>query len=125
MFIILSACFGLASVALGAYADHGLTLTLHERTMMATALRYHQLYAILSTSIGLYATLTPPPSIRTHLNYAGYLFLLGTSLFSGSIYTAVMANKPQWTTLTPVGGILIMLAWICLIILGIRITRVR
>ena len=76
MLIILGACLGLASVALGAYADHGLTLALHEQTMMATALRYHQLYAIVSTSIGLYATVAPPSSIRSPLTYTGYLFVL-------------------------------------------------
>lgn len=123
MLILLGACLGFTSVALGAYADHGLVLALHEQTMMATALRYNQLYAIVSTSIGLYATLAPPSSIRTHLTYTGYLFVLSTGLFSVSIYTAVIANAPQWTALTPVGGILIMLAWISVVIVGIRIAR--
>lgn len=123
MLILLGACLGFTSVALGAYADHGLTLALHEQTMMATALRYHQLYAIVSISIGLYATLAPPSSIRTHLTYTGYLFVLSTCLFSGSIYTAIITSTPQWTALTPVGGILIMLAWMSVVVGGIRVAR--
>ncbi len=110
-FAILSAFLGLASVIVGAAGDHMLAggLTPQTAHIYETALRYHQLYAILIICLSLYGSPT-----RLYKG-ALFAFTLGLCLFSGSLYASVLFHLPGLTRLTPFGGTALMMGW-CLLI---------
>ncbi|MGE5224942.1 MAG: DUF423 domain-containing protein, partial [Omnitrophica WOR_2 bacterium] len=45
---------------------------------------------------------------------AGWLFLAGVILFSGSLYLLVFSNNRLWGAITPLGGVAFIAGWICL-----------
>ena len=69
---------------------------------------YHAL-ALLLTGLALNAYPNKTPGIL-----AGWLFLLGTLLFSGSLYLLVATGKRLWGAITPLGGVAFIAAWLCL-----------
>ena len=95
MILIVGALLGFFSVAFGAYSEHGLrpNVSDEEFRMLMTAIRYNQVHALIISVLGL---ITLPSSfLNNHLfRRSGFLFILGTILFSFSIYTSVGLQKP-------------------------------
>lgn len=114
--LLLGVLYGLSSVMMAAYIDHGLALrvTGHVLNSLLTALRYHQLYAVLMTVIGL--VLMCPLSERASywLRVSASVFAIGLFLFSFSIYMSVMLGVNLYF-ITPIGGMVLMLAWLSLL----------
>jgi len=81
---------------------------------VATAVRYHQLGALVVVVVGLALQAGLPQSFGRRLAISGGLFVAGTLLFSFSIYAAALSGVEALTWLTPVGGITLMLAWLSL-----------
>jgi len=50
---------------------------------------------------------------------AGWFFFAGILLFSGSLYALALTNIGMLGALTPVGGLLFLIGWSCLILFGI------
>ncbi|NRB33120.1 MAG: DUF423 domain-containing protein [Rhizobiaceae bacterium] len=121
MILALGAALGFISVAFGAFAEHALRETVtdeHFRYLM-TAVRYNQVHAVMAAAIGL-ALLTGQHSAYFGvLRWSGVLFIIGTMLFSFSIYLSVSFDIPTLVYLTPVGGMTIMVAWFCLLVAGV------
>ena len=115
MILIVGALLGFFSVAFGAYSEHGLrpNVSDEEFRMLMTAIRYNQVHALIISVLGL---ITLPSSfLNNHLfRRSGFLFILGTILFSFSIYTSVGLQIPSLLYLTPIGGITLMISWLSL-----------
>ena len=115
MILIIGALLGFFSVAFGAYSEHGLrpNVSDEEFRMLMTAIRYNQVHALIISVLGL---ITLPSSfLNIHLfRRSGFLFILGTILFSFSIYSSVGLQIPSLLYLTPVGGITLMVSWLSL-----------
>ena len=115
MILIIGALLGFFSVAFGAYSEHGLRpkVSDEEFRMLMTAIRYNQVHALIISALGL---ITLPSSfLNIHLfRRSGFLFIVGTILFSFSIYTSVGLQIPSLLYLTPVGGITLMISWLSL-----------
>ena len=115
MILIVGALLGFFSVAFGAYSEHGLRpkVSDEEFRMLMTAIRYNQVHALMISVLGL---ITLPSSfLNIHLfRRSGFLFILGTILFSFSIYTSVGLQIPSLLYLTPIGGITLMISWLSL-----------
>jgi uncharacterized membrane protein YgdD (TMEM256/DUF423 family) len=47
---------------------------------------------------------------------AGWLFLSGIVLFSGSLYLLALTGQRKWGAVTPFGGLAFIAGWICLAI---------
>jgi uncharacterized membrane protein YgdD (TMEM256/DUF423 family) len=45
---------------------------------------------------------------------AGWLFLAGIIIFSGSLYLLVFTGQPRWGAITPIGGLAFIAGWVCL-----------
>jgi len=91
------------SVALGAYASHGLDGDGARRVGLA---------ALFAFGHGL-ALLLLAPAAGTRLRTAGLCGLAaGTLLFSGSLLAAVFLSAP--TALAPTGGVLLMSGWLAI-----------
>lgn len=115
--ILLSgAILGLLSVLMAAYVDHSLSLALTDkaRHSVSVALKYHQLYAIVITIIGLIIPLQTNQRMKSWLTRSAYVFIAGTLLFSFSIYLALITGVLGVLRFTPMGGLILMLGWCCL-----------
>src|SRR5690625_6244676 len=64
--------------------------------------------AILIT--GLLVSKIQQPS----MHWAGWLFLIGIILFSGSLYTYAVSGAKLLAMITPFGGIMFLAAWVVL-----------
>ena len=112
-FLFCGALLGLISVALEAYASHGLDLSPQAMNSMETALRYNMIHAALIVSLSLAST-------KRLVKLANGFFILGTLLFSFSIYANHVFDFTVLTHLTPVGGMTLMAGWVTLGVAAFR-----
>lgn len=110
--------FGFLAVAFGAFGAHGLSgiLTEPDMKIYRTAVEY-QFYHCLALGIVL---LLAERSPSVWLKRAMTLFVIGTVIFSGSLYLLVLTQMRSWGAVTPMGGICLLLGWGCLIIFTIK-----
>jgi len=97
MILLIGGVLGFISVAFGAYAEHGLREVVSEEhfRFLMTAVRYNQVHAGVVTAIGLGIASGIEPLQSSLLHWSGKLFILGTALFSFSIYlSVVLAHTP-------------------------------
>ena len=129
MILLAGALLGFVSVAFGAFAEHGLreTITSEHFRFLMTAVRYNQVHAVVIIAIGFFLH-SQPTLIRGYLlKWVGSLLIIGTVLFSFSIYSAVLFDLPKLLNITPVGGVTIMISWLCLAVYAgiISVKQVR
>lgn len=111
LFVLLSAVFGLAGVALGAFAAHGLRGRLSPEYLAAfqTGVLYQLIHALALLGIGVLAL-----HWRSRLlGAAGGLFAAGILLFSGSLYLLTLSGL-RVGMVTPLGGLCFLAGWLCL-----------
>ncbi len=107
---------GLAVIA-GAFGAHALRQRYHleERllTSFETGVRYQMYHALALLAVGLLAL---HGRGGTALSVAGWCFLVGVALFSGSIYLLTLAIGPArlWGPITPIGGAALIVGWFAL-----------
>jgi len=104
------------SVAMGAFAAHGATKFMTEQQLgwMEKAARYN-IYHALALFIVAWA-LTYFTAQTDLLKWAGWSFVAGITLFSGSLYIMAFINWRQLGMITPLGGVAFILGWILLAI---------
>lgn len=115
--LLLGAALGLSSIIMAAYVDHSLALYVSGKSLrgLMTAVRYHQLYAVVVSMIGLSLSSQTNIRMKAWLIRSAYIFLIGILLFSFSIYFSTMVGVSGISYFTPVGGVLLMIGWGCLI----------
>lgn len=123
MILLVGGVLGFISVVFGAYAEHGLKESISEEhfRFLMTAIRYNQVHAVVVTAIGLGIASGVLPLQSLLIRWSGILFTLGTALFSFSIYLSVVLAIPQLVNITPIGGTIIMLAWMLIAISGYKV----
>lgn len=108
--IILAALLGMTGVALGAFGAHGLEDTLIENDRVDTfntASRYHMYHALALLALAWMATRRPSPWV----NRAAVMLMLGTLLFSGSLYVLAIADLGIMGAVAPLGGTALIVGW--------------
>jgi len=105
-FLFMAAIAGFIGVAMGAFGAHGLKQVLSEPLLEVykTAVSYQMWHAL---ALGLVGVL-PPSKL---LYRAGWLFVAGIVLFSGSLYLLAILNINWLGMITPFGGLAFLLAW--------------
>ena len=113
IFLTCGALYGALAVALGAFGAHALKARLAPELLAhwGTATQYLALHALALLATGMLMERQPP---RRPLALAGQAFLLGTTLFSGSLFLRVLLDMPSWGMVTPLGGTLLILGWLLL-----------
>lgn len=113
IFLTCGALYGALAVALGAFGAHALKARLAPELLAhwGTATQYLALHALALLATGMLMERQPP---RRPLALAGQAFLLGTTLFSGSLFLRVLLDMPSWGMVTPLGGALLILGWLLL-----------
>ncbi len=114
-FIQTGAILGLLSVAIGAFGAHALraSLTASGRAdTFETAVKYQFYHALALLAIGILLQLTVGDVIaQKWLTYAGYSFLAGVLVFSGSLYILCATGITVLGAITPIGGLLMIAGW--------------
>ena len=120
--LVTASILGVLSVILGAFAAHGLKVLIAVEQLQSfeTGVRYQMYHAFLLLFIGSIDKLT----VRTKKTVF-YLVIAGLLLFSGSIYglaTNALSgfDFKQIGFITPIGGLLLIVAWI---VMGIGFIR--
>ena len=121
--LILGAILGMISIVLGAFAAHGLE-TLVDKDAVDTfqiGVRYQMYHALLLLAIGNLGNVTEKTK-----NTLFYLVFIGVLMFSGSIYGLSTNSLTSFDFkvigfITPIGGLLLILAWFMLLINFLKI----
>ena len=105
---------GFLAVALGAFGAHGLKARLapladgvQRLEWWNTAAHYHLLHALALGLVGWLAT----RSTSTAVTVAVYAFIVGTVLFSGSLYVMTVTGVRALGAVTPLGGLAFLVGW--------------
>ncbi|WP_345243949.1 DUF423 domain-containing protein [Nibrella saemangeumensis] len=115
LFIQSGAALGLLGVALGAFGAHALRATLAasgRADTYETAVKYQFYHALALLAVGILIQLlgNNPAAVRL-LTIAGYLFLAGVIIFSGSLYILCFSGITVFGAITPIGGVLLIIGW--------------
>ena len=111
-FAMLGAIFGFIAVAGGAFGAHALRARLApaDLAIFETGARY-QMYHALALFAAAWVVSREPSTAATA---AGWLFVAGTVIFSGSLYLLALTDTRWLGAITPIGGVCFLAGWICL-----------
>ncbi len=112
IFLSIGAILGGLSVAGGAFASHALREKISERSLeiFETAARYQMYHALALLLVALLLSIyqqSPPPSLLA----SGWLFIIGITLFSGSLYALSLTNVKILGAIAPLGGAAFIAGW--------------
>ena len=111
--VLLIACIlGALSVALGAFAAHGLKkmVDAYYLEIFEKAVKYQFYHTFAILAIGVFMNQFG----NTNFNLPVYLFLAGILFFSGSLYLMTF-TQPKWVgPITPIGGLCFIAGWLTL-----------
>lgn len=113
MFGAAGATLALLAVALGAFGAHALQERLEPGRLevFETAVRYQFFHALALVLVALVLSRHPGGPAQV----AGWGFLAGILVFSGSLYLLVFTGVARWGAVTPVGGVAFLAGWVALI----------
>lgn len=111
IFLLLGALLAFVGVAAGAFGAHALKQKLGADmlTIFEVGVRYQMYHAFAMMISGLVLSLFQ----NNFMMSSGWVFLAGTVVFSGSLYVLALTGVRTWGAVTPVGGLLLLLGWLC------------
>ena len=112
-FLTMGAVSGALGVAAGAFGAHALRARVEPRMLevFETGARYQMYHALALIAVGLVAA----RAASNLTTAAGWLFVAGTVLFSGSLYAMTLTGVRALGAITPIGGTLLIAGWVMLI----------
>ena len=112
LFFALGSASAFVAVAAGAFGAHGLKARLAPDLLAVfeVAARY-QMYHALGLLACAWAVGKWPGALATS---AGWLFVAGTIVFSGSLYALSLGGARWLGAITPIGGLAFLAGWLCL-----------
>jgi uncharacterized membrane protein YgdD (TMEM256/DUF423 family) len=113
LFLTLGSFSAGLGVVLGAFGAHALRDKLSSDLLntFETGVRYQMFHALALFVVAFVISRYGPSG---WLNASGWLFLVGTVLFSGSLYFLAVTNVKWLGAITPFGGIAFIAGWLCL-----------
>lgn len=117
-FLLIGSLLAALAVVLGAFAAHGLKQIAEAETIQTfqTGVQYQMVHALALMITGILAERIS----SKFLIYAGWFFITGIILFSGSLYLLTLFKTTDMPGLykpglvTPIGGISFILGWLFL-----------
>lgn len=120
IFLLAGATFGGLSVAAGAFASHALKSQLSEKSqqIFETGTKYQMYHALALILVSL--LLSRAEGGEGLLTLAGYAFIAGIVLFSGSLYGLSLSEIKWFGPITPLGGVAFLIGWGCIAIAALK-----
>lgn len=118
VFLASAAISGFLVVALGAFAAHGLKhrVTPEALAIWQTGVQYQMYHTLALLAVAL---LYQTQSSKA-LKLSGLAFILGSFLFSGSLYALALGAPSILGLITPFGGLSFLVGWAALIVHAVR-----
>jgi uncharacterized membrane protein YgdD (TMEM256/DUF423 family) len=109
LFFTLGSVFGGFGVLFGAFGAHALRASLSPADLATfeVGVRYQMYHAFALLAVAWAATQWRSPTLEV----AGWSFVVGIFVFSGSIYTLVLTGQRWLGAVTPLGGVAFILGW--------------
>jgi uncharacterized membrane protein YgdD (TMEM256/DUF423 family) len=109
-FVALGALCGALAVVAGAFGAHGLRarVTPDMLAVFETGARYGMYHALALVLVGVIAARVPEAAT------AGWLFVAGVTIFSGSLFLLVLTGQRWLGAVTPIGGLALIAGWLAL-----------
>ncbi|MGM0575110.1 MAG: DUF423 domain-containing protein [Myxococcota bacterium] len=109
----VGALLGAIGVAAGAFGAHGLREEVAPRMLEVwdTAASYQLWHAL---ALVLVAVLLARGEVGTAGRVAGWAFLAGIVIFSGTLYLLVLTGSAWLGAITPIGGTALIVGWLAL-----------
>lgn len=114
LWLSLCAISGFIAVVAGAFGAHALANRLSETDLSAfeTGVQYHLIHSLalgIVAALSAQASLSPGP-----LSVAGWAFVAGILMFSGSLYFLGLTGSRALVLITPIGGLAFLVGWAAL-----------
>jgi uncharacterized membrane protein YgdD (TMEM256/DUF423 family) len=108
-FAALGALIAGLAVAAGAFGAHALKghLSPDEQAIFETGARYQMYHGLALLATAWLHSRWPSGATRA----AGWLFVIGVALFSGSLYALALTGTRGFGAITPLGGLAFLVAW--------------
>lgn len=109
-FLLSGSVLGILGVAIGAFGAHALKAMLEaagRADTFETGVRYLFYHAIALVLVGILSKEFPGNTI----NWSGNAFLLGTLIFSGSLFLICFTGINVFGAVAPIGGTLLIIGW--------------
>ena len=117
-FLLIGAVINLLGVAAGAFGAHALRARLSPDMLAVfeTGVRYQMYHGfavlIVALAIGHFGA-------ARLLHLSGWSFIGGVVIFSGSLYALALTDVRILGAITPIGGLLFLLGWVCLAVFAV------
>ncbi|MEX0601947.1 MAG: DUF423 domain-containing protein [Bacteroidota bacterium] len=108
-FFVAASTLGFLGVAAGAFGAHALrdSLTVETQGIFETAVRY-QMYHVFAIAVAGWAV---DRFVERKFLYAGWFFVAGIVIFSGSLYVLTLTGLRWLGAITPIGGASLLAGW--------------
>ena len=114
--LFIAGLSGFLCVAIGAFAAHGLSKVLEPKELawIETGVRYQMFHTIAILAIGILQLCRESFITNKMTNFAAGTWAYGILLFSGSLYALALGAGKFLVWVTPIGGTLFLIGWLCL-----------
>ena len=114
LFLTAGAISGAMAVLLGAFGAHLLKQMISPEMLevFKTGIQYQFYHTSALLMVGLLMNLNPTKSLK----WSGYLFMSGILIFSGFLYLLALTGIKTLGMIVPIGGVMFVAGWICMLI---------
>lgn len=114
--LFIAALSGFLCVTIGAFAAHGLSKVLEPKELawIETGVKYQMFHTLAIMGIGIAQLCRESLVANKMANVAAGSWVLGLLLFSGSLYALALGAGKFLVWVTPIGGTLFLIGWLCL-----------
>ncbi|MBX3173157.1 MAG: DUF423 domain-containing protein [Gemmatimonadaceae bacterium] len=117
LFLVIGSLSAAMAVAAGAFGAHALKERLDPRSLetFETAVRYQMYHALAIIAVALFvgrSVAATTSGAGGPIRVAGWLFVAGTLLFSGSLYALALSGARWLGPVTPLGGACLLAGWV-------------
>ena len=111
-YVIIASLFAALAILFGAFGSHALKERLGAQSLEVydIATRYLMFHALGIFLIALLGFQLPKESLEIPV----IMMIVGTSIFSGSLYLIAMLDFKKLGMVTPIGGLLLIVSWLLL-----------
>ncbi len=111
-FLVIGTISGFLVVILGAFGAHGLKDILDEygKSIYEKAVLYHMFHTMAILILGLIEKI----QLELQLSLAGWAFIFGIILFSGSLYVLAVTGIKSLCMFTPFADVFFLIGWVSL-----------
>lgn len=119
LFFSIASLLGGLAVALGAFGAHAMRGRVAENLLAnyETGVKYHFYHALALVAVVVAIQRWPSSNLPV---IAGWAFVIGVAIFSGSLYIMAFTGLRWLGAITPIGGVSLIVGWVCLLLVAWR-----